>query len=301
MSAAEQPLDASGPIERCENIAPLAARFDGFLIDIWGVIHDGRRPFPGVLDALARLRAAGRRSVLLSNSSRPAAQLQVMLDQMGVGPDLYDSIVSSGEACKVALERMQHPTLTGKARRCLYIGDAYDHEWLAPLGVEIVTDPDAAEFLLLTSIEEFTQPIDAYLPTLLSALDRKLPLLCANPDRKVLIAGTLRMGSGTLADLYEDLEGTVLWFGKPHAAVYDLACERLRALGATTICAIGDALETDVLGAHRMDIPAALVPAGGVHRAELALQFGGLPGDAEMAAAIGRHGVAPQFLLAALR
>jgi HAD superfamily hydrolase (TIGR01459 family) len=279
----------------------LAAQFDGLLIDIWGVVHDGRTVFPGVTDALTRLGQAGIGRVLLSNSSRPAAVLARMLADFGIEPQHYDAIVSSGEACKVELERMTHPLLAGQPRRAVYIGDDYDFEWIRPLGLDIVTDVRQAAFVLLTSIEELPHSIEHYVPVLTAAAERGLPLLCANPDRAVLIAGALRMGSGTLGDLYADLGGTVVWFGKPHPAVYALALERLTALGTSRICAIGDALETDVRGAHSNGIKAALVPGGGVHRTELGLAFAGLPETGVQQAFFAKHGTTPDFLLAAFR
>jgi HAD superfamily hydrolase (TIGR01459 family) len=301
MSTSPAATAALAPIHQIPTVDALVERHDGFLLDIWGVIHDGRKPFPGVLEALARLRQAGRPVVLLSNASRPAAQLDAMLSAMGVARDLYDHVVSSGEACRVTLERMAHPWLAGRARRCLYIGDVYDHVWMDPMGIEVVVEADAAHFLLLTSIEEFTAPLSSYLPTLEAALAADLPLLCANPDRKVMVAGQLRMGSGTLADWYEARGGRVIWFGKPHAIVYDIARELLTTAGATNAVAIGDALETDILGANRAGFASALVPAGGVHRVELGLAYGELPPPDALAAAAEAHGAWPTYALAALR
>jgi HAD superfamily hydrolase (TIGR01459 family) len=294
-------VPASKPIALLSGVDPLIERHDGFLLDIWGVIHDGRKPFPGVLEALARIKGAEKPIVLLSNASRPAAQLDEMLGQMGVGRALYDHVVSSGEACRLTLERMTHPWLSGKPRRCLYIGDVYDHVWMDPMGIEQVDDAQAAEFLLLTSIEEFTAPLESYRPRLQAALAADLPLLCANPDRKVMVAGQLRMGSGTLADWYEARGGRVIWFGKPHAIVYDIARERLRAAGANDVVAIGDALETDILGANRAGFASALVPAGGVHRVEFDLAYGDLPTPERLAAVADAHGAWPTYALAALR
>jgi HAD superfamily hydrolase (TIGR01459 family) len=284
-----------------DGVDPLIAGHDGFLLDIWGVIHDGRKPFAGVLDALGRIKAAHKPVVLLSNASRPAAQLDEMLQRMGVDRALYDHVVSSGEACRLTLERMTHPWLTGKPRRALYIGDVYDHVWMDPMGIALVEDASEAAFLLLTSIEEFTAPIESYLPRLEAALAADLPLLCANPDRKVMVAGQLRMGSGALADWYEARGGRVIWFGKPHAIVYDIAREMLLAAGAQNVVAIGDALETDILGANRAGFASALVPAGGVHRVEFDLAYGDLPTAEALIRAADAHGAWPTYALAALR
>jgi HAD superfamily hydrolase (TIGR01459 family) len=283
------------------DLGALATTHDGFLVDVWGVIHDGRRPFPGVVDALEQLAALGRTVVLLSNASRPADVLDAMLAEMGVDRRLYMAAVTSGEACKVALARRTDPWLQDRGRRCAYIGDDYDHGWIDAIGLERVSDPEAADLVLLTSIEEFTHPLSHYLPVLETAARRGLPLFCANPDRRVVVAGVHRMGSGTLADHYESLGGRVRWFGKPHRGVYDLAAEHFAAAGVERPLAIGDALETDVLGARGIGLPAALIPGGGVHRRELGIGFGEIPGRDVLAAVCRDHGVVPDVILAAFR
>lgn len=283
------------------DLGPLVADYDGLLVDIWGVIHDGRRPFPGVPEALAALKAAGRPIVLLSNSSRPAAETDAMLAGMGIGRDLYAAAVTSGEACRVAVERMRLPALAGRPRACLYIGDSYDLDWIARGGTRVVERAEDAGFVLLTSIEEFTHPISHYLPTLEAARAAGLPLLCANPDRRVVVAGAHRMGSGTLADRYEAMGGTVVWFGKPYPEVYALAAEHFAALGVRRPVAIGDALETDVAGAAAAGIDSALVPGGGVHRGELGIGFAELPDPDALARLYAAHGATPTRVLAAFR
>jgi HAD superfamily hydrolase (TIGR01459 family) len=239
--------------------------------------------------------------VLLSNSSRPAEEIEAMLAGMGIGRALFTAAVTSGEACKVAMERMEHPALAGLPRRCVYIGDAYDLDWIGRIGVEVVDRVEEAAFVLLTSIEEFTHPLDHYRPTLEAAARRGLPLLCANPDRRVVVSGAHRMGSGTLADAYEGLGGRLVWFGKPYAEVYRLAAEIFARAGVGRPLAIGDALETDVAGALAAGIPAALIPGGGVHRAELGIGFGEMPAPDRLEALFADHGARPDHLLAAFR
>jgi HAD superfamily hydrolase (TIGR01459 family) len=284
-----------------DDLDALSAAHDGFLVDVWGVIHDGRTPFPGVIDALRHLAGIGRPVVLLSNASRPADALDAMLGGMGIGRGLYAAAVTSGEACKVALARHSDPWLTGRGRRCYYIGDHYDLGWIDAIGLERVGDPLEADFVLLTSIEEFTHPLSHYEPALSAAARRDLPLFCANPDRRVVVAGAHRMGSGTLGDRYEALGGRVRWYGKPYPGVYDLAAEHFAVAGVTRPLAIGDALETDILGAHRAGLASALIPGGGVHRRELGIGFGEVPPAGVLAAVCREHGVTPDVVLAAFR
>ena len=81
----------------------LAGQYDGFIVDLWGVVHNGVTPYPGVLDCLARLRAAGKKVVFLSNAPRRAFGIAAALTEMGITPENYAGIMSSGEAVYQAL------------------------------------------------------------------------------------------------------------------------------------------------------------------------------------------------------
>ena len=87
----------------CSGLADLASRYRGFIVDQWGVLHDGGVPYPDALGCLAELRASGKRVVLLSNSGKRASVNRRRLAALGIGADLYDALVTSGEATWHAL------------------------------------------------------------------------------------------------------------------------------------------------------------------------------------------------------
>ena len=90
-------------MEILDGIAPVADRYDGFVLDLWGVVHDGRRPYPGVPEALGELKARGKRVVFLTNAPRRSWAVQGLLDGMGLDRALYDGIMSSGEDALVKI------------------------------------------------------------------------------------------------------------------------------------------------------------------------------------------------------
>ena len=109
-----------------DGFAPLAGVYDGFVLDLWGVIHDGVKPLPGALDCLARLSRAGKRSVLLSNAPRRASQVREQLRDLGIADTLYDGIMTSGEASHLALRDRTEPFFAKLGRRVLHLGPARD-------------------------------------------------------------------------------------------------------------------------------------------------------------------------------
>jgi hypothetical protein len=69
-------------------------------------------------------------------------------------------------------------------------------------------------------------------PQFLLAKTKGLPLLCANPDIVVDRGDSREWCAGALAELYTEMGGESLYFGKPHPPIYDLARRRLDQIGA---------------------------------------------------------------------
>ena len=84
-------------IRLIRGIRALAPRYDGFILDLWGVVHDGVAPLPGALDCLRGLIEAGKRIVLLSNAPRRSSDVVERINRIGVPADLYHEVMSSGE------------------------------------------------------------------------------------------------------------------------------------------------------------------------------------------------------------
>jgi HAD superfamily hydrolase (TIGR01459 family) len=273
-----------------EGMRGLAPKYDGFILDLWGVVHDGTAPFPGVLDCMRLLLDAGKRLVLLSNAPRRADDVVRRIAAIGVPAGLYHGVMSSGEEAWLHLHRRDEPFYAALGRRCLQIGSDRDLEIRQGLDLDFVNAPAEADFILSTGPAEWDDTIETYAPVLQAARQRDLPMVCANPDLVVIHAGKPALCAGALAEEYERLGGRVRWHGKPHPSVYD-SCLGLLGIGdRSRILAIGDSLRTDIAGAANAGIDSLLV-TGGVHAAELTA--GGELDLARIAAAIRDSGTQP--------
>lgn len=239
------PLDALDP------------KYRAILCDIWGVVHDGDRILPGVEARLLRWKGEGRRIILVTNAPRPAATVQRYLDRLGLPRAAYDAITSSGAAGIAAL--------TDPVRPVGFLGTAEDRADLEAGGVSIVADGFAE--IACTGLDEWRDDPVQYRDPLEAWASAGVVMHCLNPDRIVIHCGRREACAGALADIYEKLGGKVIWYGKPHGAIYDHG----RALAGTppleAILAIGDGLQTDILGAARYGIDAVYV-SHGIHAGE---------------------------------
>jgi HAD superfamily hydrolase (TIGR01459 family) len=247
----------------------LAADYDGYILDLWGVVHDGVSPYPGVLDCMARLVDAGKRVVLLSNAPRRADDVVRRIAAIGVPAGLYHGAMSSGEEAWQHLKRRDDPFYAGLGRLCLHICSERDLEIRDGLGLTYVDDPRLAEFILNTGPAGWDDTIEDYRPVLAAARERDLKMVCANPDLTVMHGAKLALCAGALAVHYEEIGGTVRWHGKPHRSVYQRCFELIGIADRSRILAIGDSLRTDIAGANGAGIDSLLI-AGGLHANEFA-------------------------------
>ncbi len=253
-------------MQHLSGLRQIADRYDGFIVDLWGVVHDGVAALPGAHDCLTRMRAAGKRIVLLSNAPRRAALAEEGLRAMGLPNSLYDRLLTSGEATHDLLAERTDPFFAGLGQRVYHLGPARDRGVLDGAGCERVERVEDAAFVLNTGPDdERPEAIEQFTPVLRAASALGLPMVCANPDLDVIRGGQRVICAGRLALAYEDLGGMVRRIGKPDPAIYDpavatLGCERTR------IAALGDALATDILGATRAGIDSIWV-LGGIHAA----------------------------------
>lgn len=244
----------------------VAAHYRTAIIDLWGVVHDGTRPYPGVLDCLARMRGAGIDRIFLSNAPRRADAVRRQIAGIGVPPEAYDAVVSSGEIAYRALEA----GIDGLARDApyYYLGPTKDEQLLAGLGYARSSSPANAAFLLVTGLRhDERETVADYEDELAAARQAGLPLLCANPDLRVMRGDRILLCAGALAARYEELGGTVVQFGKPYRTAYE-ACLGDHGVERRHVVAIGDSPRTDLLGAMNFGIDAIFV-AGGLHRADV--------------------------------
>lgn len=245
------------------HLSAVAGDYDILLCDVWGVIHNGRESWPGPCEALSRFNAAGGHVVLISNSPRPASDVVVQLDGLGVPRDSWKAFVTSGDATRMELARRA----PGPA---LVIGPDRDWPLYDGLGLDSAHGPADAAFVSVTGPrnDEAETPED-YRAELAAAAERGLELICANPDRVVQRGDRLIYCGGSLADLYAELGGRVIMAGKPFGPIYDLAlkeAERLlgRPVDRSRVLCIGDGVVTDVLGAAEQALDCLFI-AQGIH------------------------------------
>lgn len=257
-------------MQHLSGFAEIAPRYDGFILDLWGVIHDGVRAFPHAVDSLRHLRAAGKRTLLLSNVPRPNGAVRDLMRGMGIAEDLYGELLTSGEAVRRALIDPPDLWWAELGKRVFLLGPARDRPILEGLPLQGVASPEAADFVLNTGPDDQRNPseLSEFEDVLRDCADHRLPMICANPDLEVIRGGVRVLCAGALAVRYRELGGDVRSLGKPDPAIYDAALQLL-GLSPNRVLAVGDALATDIAGAAAVDLDSCWV-LGGLHGAELA-------------------------------
>jgi HAD superfamily hydrolase (TIGR01459 family) len=243
-----------------ERLRDLVGGVDVVLSDIWGVVHNGLMAFPDACDALHRFRAQGGIVILITNAPRPADSVQRQLRKLRVADDTYDAIVSSGDLTRHFVA--DHP-----GRKMFLIGPERDssiHRGLAP----VLAPLEQADYIVCTGLfDDETESAEDYRAMMLQARERQLTLVCANPDIVVERGDRLIYCAGAIAELYRELGGEVIFYGKPHRPIYEramaLAAERKgHPMTLNRVLAIGDSVRTDLAGAHGFGIDCLFVTRG---------------------------------------
>ena len=250
--------------------APLAERYEGFIVDLWGVVHDGVKPYPGAVDCLTRLRERGKRVVMLSNAPRRNHAAQSSMRAMGIADDLYTDILTSGEAVYRHLRDRPDGWWRNLGTSVFHLGPARDRNVLEGLGLTEVATPAQAQFVLNTGPDDHRNPSDMaeFEPILAACRAAGLPMICGNPDLEVIRDGVRVLCAGSLALRYEAMGGDVRSLGKPDPAIYQPVFQMLD-LPPACVLAVGDSLRTDIAGAAAVAVAACWV-LGGLHGEALA-------------------------------
>ena len=249
-----------------EHFSSLAGGYDAVLSDVWGVIHNGVAATEAACDALTRFREAGGTVMLITNAPRPGAVVVKFLDNLKVPHSAYDGIVSSGDVTRAVMAARPDKSV-------FHIGPPRDLPIFDGLGLNFVPI-DKADYVVCTGLrnDEGETP-DTYRAELDELRRRDMFMLCGNPDLVVERGDKLIYCAGAIADLYGTLGGEVLYAGKPHRPIYELALERVAALRGSSpprqrVLAIGDSVRTDLTGATDFGIDCLFVTAG-IHAEEL--------------------------------
>jgi HAD superfamily hydrolase (TIGR01459 family) len=254
------------PAGEISGLRQLAGNYDVALSDVWGVVHNGVVAHRTAVEALSRFRGQGGRVVLITNAPRASRPIVSFLSHLGVGPDVYDAIISSGDVTRAMIAPY-------RGRVIHHVGpEEIDDSLYEGLGV-IRGPAEKAEAVVITDLDTDDDTPDMYRDRMALWLRRGLPLICANPDRVVEHAGRLIYCGGAVADLYEAAGGKVLMAGKPYKPIYEEALRLAeeaagRAIDRSRILAIGDSVRTDAIGAAGFGMDLLFI-TGSIHAGEL--------------------------------
>lgn len=239
----------------------LTGGYRAILCDVWGVVHNGVEAHPAAVAALARARRQGLAIVLITNAPRPYASVEAQLHQLGVTPQAYDRVVTSGDVTR--------DLIAEGPRDVFHIGS--DRELTIYDGLDVsLTEESEARVVVCTGLfdDEVETPAD-YADLLHRLRARDLPMICANPDIVVERGEKLIWCAGALARDYAVLGGRTRIAGKPHRPIYEAALKAAgelvgRELATSEVLAIGDGVMTDVKGASDNGLDVLYV-SGGIH------------------------------------
>ena len=278
----------------------VAERYDAFLLDQFGVLHDGTTTYPGVVRCLEALKQAGKRVIILSNSGTLQAPNRARLARLGIAEDLYEDFVTSGEVARSYLDsapgELRADAEAGVPLRCLPLSGESERAILEGLDVTEVDSVEQADFVMVASFGLNPPPRDAFDAVLEAARRRGLTLVCANPDVKGVSANGLIHAPGALAADYAAAGGRVVYIGKPHPLIYRHVLRRLAPIAPGRVLAVGDSLSHDIAGARGVGLASALVIEG-IHEEELGDPDAGEAFESRLAALERRYHAQPDYVI----
>jgi HAD superfamily hydrolase (TIGR01459 family) len=240
----------------------LAPNYRLLLSDVWGVVHNGAAAYDAACAALKAARDAGATVLLISNAPRPGKIVAKQIARWGVPADCYDLIVASGDVARTELEARPHAKL-------FHLGPERDLPNYDGLPNKLGGEGEADLVVVTGPFNDEVETPDDYRDMFARLRARDVLMLCANPDLVVERGDKLIWCAGALAQIYEELGGKVIYAGKPHAPVYELAYQTAAKLRGErvpkdAILAIGDGARTDLKGAALQGIDCLFI-TGGIH------------------------------------
>lgn len=246
-----------------QSLEPLTASRRALLVDIWGVMHNGVKPYLSAVDACACFRKKGGVVLLLSNSPRPTPSLLEQLHRIGVPTSAYDSVLTSGDAAFLLIQKSAE-----QGQKISHIGPERDLSLFAGMTQKLVSLSEAQTVVCSGLYDDEREGPENYIEVLKELASRRVRMICANPDITVERGGTIIYCAGAIAQAYEAVGGSVDYVGKPYLPIYKLAFERLAELRSETpiqlheVLAIGDGVGTDMQGANAAGIDAVFIASG---------------------------------------
>ena len=245
--------------KKLERLSQLSNQYDAFLIDAWGVLHDGASVFPHAYECLKSLKKQAKTLVILSNAARRSSEFDLELAAAGIDLSEFDFSLSSGELFWQNAIGGKYAAL---GERSYYLGPERSKGILYDLELDLVNSLDAADFIVNAGAEGNLPDVSSFLSLLKKAANRKLPMICANPDLVAIRKGVRGISAGAIAQRYQQMGGEVEYIGKPHTQIYEHCVTRLSGIPKSRMLMIGDGLQTDILGANKFGIDSVFLRDG---------------------------------------
>jgi HAD superfamily hydrolase (TIGR01459 family) len=250
----------------CQGISDLSDSYAAFILDQYGVLHNGEKAYDGVVECLTELKNRKKMVIMLANSSKRAAENKARLSRIGIPENLYDHLITSSEMVWQGLHD-QKDLFRGLGQKCYLISHGGDHSIVDGLPIDVVNDPKDADFLLIAGCDAPDMGLEDYDPILKTAAAKRLKAICSNPEMRGLVDGVPVMGTGMLARRYQDFGGVVTYIGKPYKPIF-MECAKLlqkRDIFPGQALVIGDAMDQDVMGGITAEMDTCLIAATGLH------------------------------------
>ena len=244
----------------------ISDQYTTIICDLWGCLHNGVKSFPKALRALEDFKDANGKVVLVTNAPRPIENVEYQIANLGIKDTHYDMLLTSGELTSIYINKICENNLHifhigGKRHHSIY--KDMIHKKKITIELKNIRDAD-----LIVCTEPFNPSRDQlsdYESMLKAGIDKELTLLCANPDLVVDVGETREMCAGSVASMYEQMGGKVIYFGKPHNKIYQEVYSFLNKVSkakSESILCIGDGLNTDIQGANKEKLDSLLVVGG---------------------------------------
>jgi len=280
-----------------DGLSDIAAQYDHFILDIFGVIHNGIEPFAGTVECLRALQDSGKQVCLLSNSPNRARRAVEHMGEMGIARESYHHIVTSGEATHLAFREQ----VEEYGRDCWLVGTEMMAQVFEGCDVRLHDHPERASFILNSIPGTHKTAKATFMDNLKVAADKGLPMICANPDLVVNIGSEQYECAGTFAKYYEEeLGGRVVYHGKPHQPVYEQCYELLGRPDKSSVCAVGDAFHTDITGANRFGVD-CILNIEGIHEHEVRCPVHGGVDNARIETMLDEQQEKPNYVMVGFR
>jgi HAD superfamily hydrolase (TIGR01459 family) len=244
-----------------QGLYELMDSYDGFIMDQWGVLHNGLHVYDGVIDSLNHLKQRKKQVVILSNSAKRADDNIERLKKLGIRPGQYKAVVTAGEVTWQGLKEQKDPPFRGLGRNCYLISRPDDRALLNGLDMEL-TGIEQAQFILITGFDAEQMKMEELDPVFKRAAAKRIPAICANPDLVTIYGHERAIGPGAVANRYHELGGAVHYIGKPHKTIFRYCLGLFEGLIPSRILVVGDSIQHDIAGGAAVDLDTAFITSG---------------------------------------